>query len=142
MVIMIRVIVAALLGVAAALGLTVVIVPAASGAPSNTYTVTRTVGPYRGDARLGEPGSVPDGEAVTIGCRTDRYPFGDNILQGTATINRKTTYGTTSREVLTLNVIGTGYDPDTGRLYWGAYVNATGRKGWNTVTLTVTCYRG
>jgi hypothetical protein len=61
--------------------------------------------------------------------------------KGTATINRKT-YGITSREVVTLNVIGTGYDPDTGRLYWGAYVNATGWKGWNSVTLTVTCYHG
>ena len=140
--IMIRVIVAATLGLAAALGLTLAVVPAASGAPFNTYTVSRTVGPYRGDAKLGEPGSVPDGEAVTIGCRTDRYPFGDNILRGSATINRKTAYGTTSREVLTLNVIGSGYDPDTGRLYWGAYVNPTGRKGWNNVTLTVTCYRG
>ena len=139
---MIRATVAAALGLTAALGLALAIAPTASGAPSNTYVVSRTVGPYDGAAKLGEPGSVPDGEAVTIGCRTDRYPFGDNIVKGTATINRKTSFGTTSKEVLTLNVIGTGYDPDTGRLYWGAYVDATGRKGWNSVTLTVTCYRG
>src|SRR5688500_9799097 len=61
-VIMPRVLVAATLGLAAALGLTLAIVPAASGAPSNTYTVSRTVGPYNGAAKLGEPGSVPDGE--------------------------------------------------------------------------------
>ena len=61
---MIRATLAATLGLAAALGLTLAIAPAASGAPSNTYTVSRTVGPYNGAAKLGEPGSVPDGEAV------------------------------------------------------------------------------
>jgi hypothetical protein len=38
------------------------LVGTATAAPSKTYTVTRTVGPYSGAAKLGEPGSVPDGE--------------------------------------------------------------------------------
>jgi hypothetical protein len=35
----------------------------ANAATADTYTVTRTVGPYNGAAKLGEKGSVPDGEA-------------------------------------------------------------------------------
>jgi hypothetical protein len=38
------------------------LVGTAAAASSKTYTVTRTVGPYNGAAKLGEPGSVPDGK--------------------------------------------------------------------------------
>jgi hypothetical protein len=107
------------------LGLT--LVGTATAAPSNTYTVTRTVGPYNGAAKIGEPGSVPDGRGVTVACAPR-----ESILKGTAKINRKTSYGTTSRDVLTLDPVGA---------FWGTFVNATGRKGWNSVTLTVTCRR-
>jgi hypothetical protein len=115
------------------LGLT--LVGTATAAPSKTYTVTRTVGPYNGAAKLGENGSVPDGEAVTVRCAP-----GESILAGSAKINRKTSYGT-SRVVLTLDVLGAFWDTEDDSLKWGTFVYATGRKGWNSVTLTVTCRR-
>jgi hypothetical protein len=46
------------------------LVGTATAAPSKTYTVTRTVGPYSGAAKLGEPGSVPDGEGKTVQSRS------------------------------------------------------------------------
>ncbi len=116
------------------LGLT--LVGTATAAPANTYTVTRTVGPYNGAAKLGERGSVPDGEAKTVSCG-----HGESILGGSAKIIRKTSHGTTSRNVLTLDVIGAFWDPEVDLLKWGAFINATGRKGWNSVKLTVTCRR-
>jgi hypothetical protein len=112
------------------------LVGTATAAPSKTYTVTRTVGPYNGAAKLGEPGSVPDGEGKTVSCSP-----GDSIVAGSAKINRKTSYGTTSRDVLTLDVIGVFWDTEVDSLKWGTFIDATGRKGWNGVTLTVTCRR-
>jgi len=98
--------------------------------------VTRTVGPYNGAAKLNEPGSVPDGEAKTVSCGS-----GESILSGSAKIKRKTSHGKTSRDVLTLDVLGAFWDPEVDTLKWGAFINATGHKGWNSVTLTVTCRR-
>jgi hypothetical protein len=118
----------------ALLGLT--LVGTATAAPSRTYTVTRTVGPYNGAAKLGDPGSVPDGEGKTVSCGP-----GESIVAGSAKINRKTSYGTTSRDVLTLDIVGAFWDTETDSLKWGTFINATGRKGWNSVTLTVTCRR-
>jgi hypothetical protein len=43
--------------------------------------------------------------------------------------------------VLTLDVVGAFWDPEVDSFKWGAFINATGRKGWNSVTLTVTCRR-
>jgi hypothetical protein len=111
---------------------------ASSAAPPKTYTVTRTYGPYNGQANLqnGLPGQVPDGEALAVFCNN----LHDSIVVGTAKINRKTAHGT-SRVVLTLDVIGAFWDTEDDRLKWGAFVNATGRKGWNSVTFTITCHR-
>jgi hypothetical protein len=119
------------------LGLTLVgtATAAPSTAPSRTYVVSRTVGPYNGAAKLGDPGSVPDGEAVTVSCNP-----GDSIVSGSARINRKTSHGT-SRIVLSLDVLGAFWDQTDEVLRWGAFVNATGRPGWNSVTLTVNCRR-
>jgi hypothetical protein len=118
----------------ALLGLT--LVGTADAATSKTHTVTRTVGPYNGAAELNEPGSVPDGEAKTVSCGA-----GESIISGSAKIKRKTSHGTTSRDVLTLDVIGAFWDPEVDTLKWGAFIEATGRKGWNSVTLKVTCRR-
>lgn len=103
---------------------------------SKTYTVTRTVGPFNGAAKIGELGSVPDGEGVTVACAPR-----ESILSGSAKINRKTSHGTASSNVLTLDVIGAFWDTEDDSLKWGTFVNANGRKGWNSVTLTVTCRR-
>ena len=65
------------------------------------------------------------------------------MIGGTATINRKTSYGTTRSDVLTLDVIGTFYDPERSdfALGWGAFANPARKPGWNSVTITVTCRR-
>jgi hypothetical protein len=104
---------------------------------SKTYTVTRTVGPYNGAAKIGESGSVPDGEGVTVACNNPR----ESIISGSAKINRKTSHGTASKDVLALDPVGAFWDTEVDMLKWGTFVNATGRKGWNSVTLTVTCRR-
>jgi hypothetical protein len=98
--------------------------------------VTKTFGPYNGAAKLGRPGSVPDGEGIRVSCGAR-----ESILTGSAKINRKTTYGTTSKDVLTLDVVGAYWDTENDSLNWGTFVNATGSKGWNSVTLTATCRR-
>jgi hypothetical protein len=105
-------------------------------APSKTYTVTKTFGPYNGAAKIGEPGSVPDGEGIRVSCGAR-----ESILTGSAKIIRKTTHGTTSKDVLTLDVVGAYWDTENDSLNWGTFVNATGSKGWNSVTLTATCRR-
>jgi hypothetical protein len=78
------------------LGLT--LVGTADAATSKTYTVTRTVGPYNGEATWmnGKPGQVPDGEGVTVMCK-NAAANGDSIVSGSAKINRKTSHGTTSK---------------------------------------------
>ena len=105
----------------------------ADAATAKTYTVTRTVGPFNGAAKIGENGSVPDGEAVFVNCRAD-----DTALKGSATINRRTSYGR-SAKVLSIGKQGVAFDPDRGYSQFYAFVEASGRKGWNSVTLGVTC---
>jgi hypothetical protein len=64
------------------------------------------------------------------------------VISGAAKINRRTSYGTAKSEVLTLDV-GVFYDTDRSdiSLGWGAFAYPTGKKGWNSVTVTVTCRR-
>lgn len=134
----VRRLIAPVVALAALLGLTLVSAATAATvkAPSKTYTVTRTVGPYNGAAKIGDVGSVPDGEGVTVACGPR-----ESILAGSAKINRRTTHGTTSSDVLTVDPVGAFWDTEDDSLQWGTFVNATGRKGWNSVTLTVTCRR-
>ena len=121
---------------AAALGLTLAVTLPADAATSTTYVVARTFGPYNGAAGPNDPGTVPTGEARSIACLR-----GESILKGAARVNRTTSYGTTSSNVLTVDVIGAYWDTEDASLKWGAFINATGRGGWNSVTLTVTCRR-
>lgn len=110
----------------------------ANAAPSKNYTITRTFGPYNGAAAIGQPGSVPDAEGLAVYCGNR-----ESVISGAAKINRKTSYGTTKSDILTLDVIGVFYDTDRSdiSLGWGAFANPTGKKGWNSVTITVTCRR-
>ena len=115
------------------------IAAAAPGKPApGSYTITKTFGPYNGAAEIGQLGSVPDGRALTVYCG-DR----ESVLGGKTKVNRQTTYGTTRRDVLTLDVIGVFYDTDRSdiSLGWGAYAIPTRKPGWNSVTITVTCRR-
>lgn len=95
-------------------------------------------GPYNGAATIGQPGSVPDGKALAVYC-ADR----ESVISGTAKIERKTSYGTAKSKILTLDVIGTFYDTDRSdySLGWGAFANPTGKSGWNSVMITVSCRR-
>jgi hypothetical protein len=110
----------------------------ASAAPSKNYTVTKTFGPDNGAAKIGQPGSVLDGRALAVYCG-NRKP----VIGGTAQVNRQTSCGTTRSDVLTLDVIGAFYDADRSdvSLGWGAFANLTGKSGWNSVTIAVTCRR-
>lgn len=113
------------------------VVGTAEAAPSNTYVVTRSFGPYNGAAKPGDPGSVPvNGEAKRVSCNA-----GDTGLSGSATIVRKTSHGTTRTDVITLDVIGWFWNSEVDLLQYGAFVGATGKPGWNSVTITATCRR-
>jgi hypothetical protein len=104
-------------------------------AVATTYTVSRTLGPYNGAAAFDAPGGVGDGEAPTVMCNSER----DALLGGAATINRKTSHGTTEKDVVNLDRIGALWDSEVGRIKWGTWIRSTGRPGWNSVTLTATC---
>ena len=106
----------------------------ADAATAKTYSLTRTAGPFNGAAGIGENGSVPDGEALTISCRP-----GDTALKGSATINRKTSHGTAAKKVLGIGKHGVAFDAESGNSQFYAFVTASGKKGWNSVTLKVTC---
>ena len=109
----------------------------ADAAAANTYTVTRTFGPYNGAAKEGDPGSVPvNGEARNVSCNA-----GDTGLAGSATVNRKTSHGTAPGVVITLNTIGWYWNSEVDLLQYGSFVGTTGRPGWNSVTITATCHR-
>jgi hypothetical protein len=73
-----------------------------------------------------EPGFVPDGRALAVYCG-DR----ESVIGGTAKVNRKTAYGTTRSDVLTLDVVGTFFDTDRSdyALGWGAFANPTKKSG-------------
>ena len=49
--------------------------------------------------------------------------------------------GTASRDVVTLDVLGADWDSEVDLLKWGTFIAATGRSGWKSVTLTITCHR-
>ena len=117
----------------ALLGLT--LTGTADAASSRTYTVTRTTGPYNGAAKPGDVGAVDDGEADRVNCRAD-----DVALRGYATINRHTSHGT-ARRVLRIGKHGVAFNEESGYWMFYAFVLETGKKGWNSVTLTVTCRR-
>lgn len=117
----------------ALLGLT--LTGTASAATPRTYTVTRTVGPYNGAAEPGDAGAVPEGEAPLVNCRAD-----DVALRGSASVNRRTSHGRAAR-VLSIAKHGVAFNEETGYWMFYAFVDASGRKGWNSVTLTVTCRR-
>jgi hypothetical protein len=102
---------------------------------ARTYTVTRTVGPYNGAAGLGEVGSVPDGEAPRVNCKAD-----DVAIRGHATINRRTSHGI-ARRVLRVGKHDVAFNEESGYWMFYAFLIPSGRKGWNRVTLTVTCRR-
>ena len=109
----------------------------ADAAPSRTYTVTRTVGPYSGTAPDGDAGHPQNnGEADRVDCRK-----GDTAVSGHATINHRTSHGTTRYDVLRLDRSGVTYDSDAGYSIFYQFISPNGRKGWNSVTLTATCRR-
>lgn len=121
---------AVLLGVLALAG-------TADAAASNTYTVTRTFGPYNGAAKDGDPGAVPsNGEARNVSCNP-----GDSGLSGSATVSRKTSHGTAKNTVITLDTIGWYWNTEVDLLQYGSFVGTTGKAGWNSVTITATCRR-
>ena len=117
-------------------------------AVATIYTVSRTLGPYNGALPIGAtvpcglgctttaPGAIDaDDEAPTVMCNGER----DALLGGTATINRKTSYGTTERDVVNLDRLGAFWDSEVDRIKWGTWIRPNGRPGWNTVTLAATC---
>ena len=109
----------------------------ADAATAKTYTVTRTVGPYNGAAQEGDPGfPQTNGEADVVNCRQ-----GDTAVKGSTKINRKTSHGTAARTVLRIGKRGVTYNEESGYSQFYAFITPTGQKGWNSVTLTVTCRR-
>ena len=119
----------------ASLASTVAFAGVADAAPSKTYVVTRIVGPYSGTAPEGERGyPQSNGEADVVLCR-----LGDTAVSGSAKIIRKTSHGTARRDVLRLGKHGVTYDSESGYQVYYQFVTQNGRKGWNSVKLTVTC---
>lgn len=116
---------------------TVAFAGVADAAPSRTYVVTRTVGPYSGTAEEGDPGfPQTNGEADRVLCH-----LGDTAVSGSAKIVRKTSHGTASSDVLRLGKHGVTYDSESGYQVFYQFITPKGRKGWNNVKLTVTCRR-
>ena len=121
----------------ASMASTVAFAGVADAAPSKTYVVTRTVGPYSGTAKEGERGyPQSNGEADRVLCH-----LGDTAVSGSAKIVRKTSHGTARRDVLQLGKHGVAYDSESGYDIFYQFVAPNGRKGWNSVKLTVTCRR-
>lgn len=125
--------------------------PGTAEAVASQYTVTRTWGPYNGalpiDATvpcgpgcaMTAPGAIPDfSEAPSVYCNSPR----DAMLGGASVINHKTSHGTTTKDVVNLDRFGAFWDPEAGQagqIGWGTWIRPTGRAGWNSVTITVTC---
>jgi len=59
--------------------------------------------PTNGAAKIGQPGSVPDGWALAVYCGNR-----ESVIGGTAKISRTTSDGTVRSDVLTLDVFGAG----------------------------------
>jgi len=117
-----------------ALGVVILIAPHASAAPqAKTYTVTRTFGPFNGQATWQNdlPGQLPDGEALWAACDTN-----DAIRGHSMGIDRMG-----GRQVLRLDRKGvefSRYEPDDRWMFY-AWFSATGKSGWNKVRITVSC---
>jgi hypothetical protein len=121
----------------ASMASTVAFAGVADAAPSKTYVVTRTVGPFSGTAPEGERGfPQSNGEADVAICR-----IGDTALSGSAKIVRKTSHGTARHDVLRLGKHGVYYDEESGHEVFYQFITQNGSKGWNSVKLTVTCRR-
>jgi hypothetical protein len=121
----------------ASLASTVGFAGVADAAPARTYTVTRTVGPYSGTTREGDAGyPQTNGEADVALCRR-----GDTAVRGHARINHRTAHGPTRYDVLRLDRSGVTHDSESGYNVFYQFISPNGRKGWNSVTLTVTCQR-
>jgi len=103
-----------------------------------TYQKTGTFGPYNGEAHWSNdlPGQVPDGEALQLSCDNNTP-----IIRGGQRINLKTIHGTADQQVLTFNGIHDFWDSENDTLGWGGFVTPTGEEGWNSVTISVLCFR-
>jgi hypothetical protein len=117
-----------------ALGLTGALATTADATPrAKTYTVTRTSGPFNGQATWQNdlPGQLPDGEALWAACDTN-----DAIRGHSLSIDRMG-----GRQVLHLDRKGvefSRYEPDDAWMFY-AWFSVTGRPGWNKVRITVSC---
>lgn len=82
----------------------------------------------------------------TVGCHTrvrgsagwDARSARRRLLGDRITVGPQTSHGK-SKKVLTLGRHGVGFDSERGFSEFYAFVDPTGRKGWNSVTLTATC---
>jgi hypothetical protein len=120
--------------IALALGLASLVASPADAAPrAKTYTVTRTFGPFNGQAtwQNGLPGQLPDGEALWAACDTN-----DAIRGHSMTIDRMG--GRRVLRVLEQGVSFSRYEPDDRWMFY-AFFAATGKPGWNKVRITVSC---
>jgi hypothetical protein len=65
------------------------------------------------------------------------------VIGGTAKISRKTSYGTARSDVLTPELIDAFYDTERSDVSLGSgrVCRRTGKSGWNSVTITMTCRR-
>ena len=130
------------------LGVVSLFAPDADAAPqrdarsARTYTVIRTFGPLNGEATWQNnlPGQLPDGEALWVACD----PF-DRITGHSLRVDRLG-----GRQVIRITSRGvefSRYEPDDRWMFY-AWPAATGKPGWNKVTLTAACkdtaapYRG
>lgn len=119
-----------------ALGLTGAAAAPAVAAPTpkpTTYTVTRTFGPYNGEAHWSNdlPGQLPDGEALWVACD----PF-DAMRSKRMTVTR-----VSGKKALRLDSKGvefSTYEPDDRWMFY-AWFSPTGRPGWDSVTMSITC---
>jgi hypothetical protein len=128
-----------------ALGLTGAVATTAQAAPKanpNTYTVTRTFGPYNGQAHWSNdlPGQLPDGEALWVACD----PF-DALRSKSMVVKRLS--GQKALRLDSKGVEFSTYEPDDRWMFY-AWFSPTGQPGWSSVTMSVTCkdtaapYRG
>ena len=119
-----------------ALGLTGAVAATADATPrakAKTYTVTRTFGPYNGQAHWSNdlPGQLPDGKALWVACD----PF-DALTAKAMTVTRLS-----GKKALRLDSKGVEfatYEPDDAWMFY-AWFSPTGKRGWDKVTMSVTC---
>ena len=123
-----------LLPLVLAMGLTgIAAIPSDAAPRAKTYTVTRTFGPFNGQAtwQNGLPQALPDGEAPWAACDTN-----DAIRGHSMAVDRMG-----GAKVLHLDSTGvefSRYEPDDRWMFY-AWFSATGKPGWNKVRITVSC---